>query len=53
MNTGIIDKTVIIDRTNNSIATEYAIKSLIGVGTTKSGENNSDVDFTIILGKDY
>ncbi len=48
-----VDKTVIIDRTNNSIATEYAIKSLIGVGTTKSGENNSDVDFTIILGKDY
>lgn len=51
--TNITSKTTIINRTNQSTSDEEAITSLLGTGTASSGEDKSDVDFTIILGKDY
>lgn len=51
--TNITNVTTIINRTNNSKNDESAISSLLGTGTAILGENNSEVDFTIILGKDY
>lgn len=49
----ITTKTTIINRTNQSKSEENAITSLLGTGTSSSGEDKSDIDFTIILGKDY
>ncbi len=51
--TNVTRKTMIIDRKNNSKETENAIKSLLCTGVVSMGEDNSDVDFTIILGTDY
>ena len=51
--TNITSRTTIINRTNNSTSDENAILSLLGTGTASSGEDKSEVDFTIILGKDY
>lgn len=52
-NTNIINSTTVINRTNKTTSEENAIVSLLGTGSKISGEDNSDVDFTIILGKDY
>lgn len=46
-------KTTIINRTSQSNSTAKDIKSILGVGTITSGSNNTKVDFTIIIGKDY
>lgn len=46
-------KTTIINRTNQSNRITKNIKSILGVGTITSGSNNTKVDFTIIIGKDY
>lgn len=51
--TNIITTTAIVNRTNNTKSDENAIISLLGTGSATIGENNSDVDFTIILGRDY
>ena len=51
--TNVVNKTTIIDRKNNTKEVENAIKSLLGAGTTTVGEDNSNVDFTVIIGKDY
>ena len=51
--TNITKKTVIIDRTNNVDDIDNAIKSLLCTGYVQNGENNSDVDYTIIIGTDY
>ena len=52
-NTNITNVTTVINRTKNSTDDEKAITSLLGTGKATTGEDNSDVDFTIILGKDY
>ena len=52
-NTNITNSTVIINRTNNTESQENTLIALLGTGTAITGENNEDVDFTIILGKDY
>lgn len=46
-------KTSIINRTNKSTTIEGEIKTAIGVGTVTEGNDNSNVDFTVILGKDF
>ena len=46
-------KTIIINRTNSKKENETAIKSLLCTGSTTVGEDNQEVDFTIILGTDY
>ena len=51
--TNITNKTTIINRTNNTTAEENTITALLGTGTAITGEDNSEVDFTVILGKDY
>ncbi len=52
-NSNIISSTIIINRTNNSTQAENAIIALLGTGKAQTGEDNSNVDFTIILGSDY
>lgn len=51
--TSSTSKTTIINRTNQSNEIEKEIKSILGQGSLTSGSNNSNVDFTIIIGKDY
>ena len=51
--TNFTNKTVIIDRKSNSNEEKNELKSLLCTGTTKVGEDNSNVDFTIIIGIDY
>lgn len=52
-NTNITSETTIINRTNNTAEDENTLIALLGTGSSINGENNSKVDFTIILGKDY
>ena len=52
-NTNITNSTTIINRSNNVESEENTLIALLGTGTAITGENNKDVDFTIILGKDY
>lgn len=51
--TSSTDKTTIINRTSQSNQKSKEIKQLLGIGTITSGSNNTKVDFTIIIGKDY
>lgn len=46
-------KTTIINRTGQKSSVSKDIKSILGVGTNTSGSDNANVDFTIIIGKDY
>lgn len=47
-------KTAIINRTGKSSATMKALKNILGeIGVSSEGSNNSNVDITIIIGKDY
>ena len=52
-NTNITSETTIINRTNNTTQEENSLIALLGTGTSVMGEDNSNVDFTIILGSDY
>lgn len=52
-NTNITSTTTIINRTNNSTQDENSIIALLGTGDAIIGEDNANVDFTIILGRDY
>lgn len=52
-NTNSTTKTSIINRTGKSKEIGNEIKKLLTVGTISEKSNNSNVDFTIILGKDY
>ena len=52
-NTNSTTKTSIINRTNQKTETTKELKEILKVGTTSQNSNNSDVDYTIILGKDY
>lgn len=51
--TSSTSKTTIINRTSQSNSTSKDIKSILGVGSITSGSNNTKVDYTIIIGKDY
>lgn len=51
--TNVTAKTLIINRKNNTKESENEIKSLLCTGATTNGEDNNDVDFTIIVGTDY
>lgn len=51
--TNIASETTIINRTQNTSKEENSLKALLGAGVSITGENNSNVDFTIILGRDY
>lgn len=51
--TNITSETTIINRTQNTSKEENSLKALLGAGVPITGENNSNVDFTIILGRDY
>ena len=51
--TSSTDKTTIINRTSQSNQKSKDIKQLLGVRTITSGSDNTKVDFTIIIGKDY
>ena len=44
---------VIINRTMQSTIVEEDIKQILGIDTVNKSSNNSKVDFTIIIGKDY
>ena len=46
-------KTTIINRTEKSSSISKDIKNILGTGNITSGSNNTKVDFTIIIGKDY
>ncbi len=52
-NTNVTEATTIINRTNNSADTESSLIALLGTGNSIMGEDNANVDFTIILGRDY
>ena len=51
--TNIVEKTSIINRTSQSNETITNIKDLIGTASILKGMNSSDVDVTVIIGKDY
>ena len=51
--TSSTSNTTIINRTSQSTSKEKEIKEILGVGTISNGANNTKVDFTIIIGKDY
>lgn len=47
-------KTTIINRTGKSSQIISEVKDVLGgIGTSSTGKNNSNVDITIIIGKDY
>ncbi len=52
-NTNTTSKTQIINRTSQSSKITKELKDILDVGTTSEKSNNSNVDYTIILGKDY
>lgn len=52
-NTTSTAKTQIINRTNQKTEETKKLKTLLKVGETSQKINNSKVDYTIILGKDY
>ena len=52
-NTNSTAKTQIINRTNQKTEETKKLKTILKVGTTSQKINNSKVDYTIILGKDY
>lgn len=51
--TASTNKTTIINRTNHSKEITNDIKDTLGMGTIRSGSDNSNVDYTIIIGNDY
>lgn len=52
-NSNITSTTSIINRTNQEEKDVNSIKALLGTGKIINGENNTNTDFTIILGRDY
>lgn len=51
--TSVTSKTMIINRTSQSTKVGKDIKEILNSGIISSGSNNANVDFTIIVGKDY
>lgn len=52
-NTSTTSKTTIINRTNQSSDKTDEIKQIVGKGIVSNGESHSNIDITIIIGKDY
>lgn len=52
-NTNVAAASQIINRTHKGNTTCSDLKEALGIGTIIKGEDNSNVDFTIIIGKDY
>lgn len=52
-NTNFTNKTLIIDRKSASNEVKNEIKALLCTGIVTVGEDNSNVDFTIVIGLDY
>ena len=52
-NTKSTSKTSIINRTNQKSSISEDLKNILKVGSISKESNNSNVDYTIILGKDY
>lgn len=52
-NNKVRSKTSIINRTNQSTATTNDIREILKTGIASQQSNNSKVDYTIIIGKDY
>lgn len=52
-NTTTTDKTSIINKTNQKTAISNELKQILKVGTITTKTDNTKVDYTIILGKDY
>ena len=52
-NTNITAKTTIINRTRQTTATTNKLKQALKVGNISQKSNNSGVDYTITLGKDF
>ena len=48
-----LSKTTIINRTSQAQSVGREIKTELGVGSIEEGEDNANVDFTVIIGKDY
>ena len=46
-------RTTITNRTNQSSTVTDKIKDILGVGNVTTGSNNSKVDISIVIGKDY
>lgn len=46
-------KTTIINRTNKSSEVAEKLQNTVGAGTISNGNDNSEVDFTIVIGSDY
>ena len=44
---------IIINRTKNSESTSNSVKETLGYGKIQSGSSKSNIDYTIIIGKDY
>lgn len=51
--TSSTSKTTIVNRTKQTEEAEIALKELVTIGSITTGENNANVDFTIIIGKDF
>ena len=51
--TNLTPKTLIINRNNVSSSVTSTIKALLCTGIEKMGEDNAEVDYTIIIGCDY
>lgn len=51
--TNLTSKTLIINRTMQDSSIENEIKTLLCTGKIQAGEDNKNVDITIIVGKDY
>lgn len=52
-NTTVTNKTSIINKTNQKTTISNELKQILKVGTITTKSDNTKVDYTIILGKDY
>ena len=51
--TNAVSKTSIINRSDSATGAADEIKKLLGTGVINTGKESADIDFTIIVGKDY
>ena len=51
--TNAVSKTSIINKADETTGAANKIKEILKVGTITSGKKSEDIDFTIIIGKDY
>ena len=53
LETSEVESTLMIDRTNQTEEVKESLKKIFSVEKVYDGEDNSDADVTIILGKEY